>query len=124
MKKKLLALLVVGIMVVGLTACDLQVLGKWRIVEVAAGDVVMDQNDISEMGIDVGYIKLNKSGSCKIDMLGDEYDGTWTATGEGANPSNTINLVYGANMQATATFDNNKVMTIKDSQGAVYTLTK
>ena len=124
MKKKLLTLLVIGIMIFTLASCDMAVLGKWRISQVTAGDVVMTQEDIVEMGLDVGYIKFNKSGSCDINLVGDEYEGTWTASGEGANPGNTIQVVYGDGLSGTATFDENKVMTFTDSQGATYTLSK
>lgn len=124
MKKKLLTLLFVGIMIFALASCDMAVLGKWRISQVTAGDVVMTQEDIVEMGLDVGYIKLNKSGSCKLNLVGDEYDGTWTATGEGANPGNTIQVVYGNNLSGTATFDESGAMTFTDSQGATYNLSK
>ena len=124
MKKKLLTLLVIGTMIFALASCDMAVLGKWRINQVTAGDVVMTQDDIVEMGLDVGYIKLNRSGSCKLNLVGDEYDGTWTASGEGANSGNTIQINYGDNLNGTATFDDSKVMTFTDSQGATYKLNK
>ena len=107
-----------------LASCDVAVLGKWRITQVTAGDVVMTQEDIVDMGLDVGYIKLNKSGGCKLNLVGDEYDGTWTASGEGANPENTIQVVYGNGLSGNATFDENGAMTFTDSQGATYNLSK
>lgn len=124
MKKKLLALLVIGIMVFSLTSCDMELLGKWQIVSVKAGEVVMDQNDIEDLGIDVGYIKLNRSGSCKMNLLGDEYEGNWTESGKGANSSNSLEFTYGESLTATATFNDNQEMIFTDSQGSEYTLTK
>ena len=124
MKKKLLTLLLVGIMIFTLASCDMAILGKWRITQVTAGDVKMTQEEIVEMGLEGGYIKLNKSGSCKINLIGDEYDGTWTATGEGAVPENTIQINYGEGLSGVATFDENKEMKFTDSQGAEYILEK
>ena len=84
----------------------------------------MNQQEITDMGLDVGYIKLNKSGSCELNLLGDEYEGTWTGSGEGASKDNKLTFKYGNDLTATATFDENKVMTFTDSQGAIYTLNK
>lgn len=111
-------------MIFGLTACDIAVLGKWKIVEVAAGDVVMTQDDLADMEMDVGYIKLNKSGSCEINLLGDEFTGSWNASGKGAEPGNDIVIVYGDNLEGTAEFDESGQMKFKDSQGSLYTLIK
>lgn len=116
MKKRLLVLALIAMMVVTCTACTQ--LGKWVITEVSAGDVVMSEEDISDMGLDAGFIKLNKSGSCVVNLLGDEYDGTWQEDENGA-----ITLVYGDEMSGTASIDG-KVMTFKDAQGAEYKLKK
>ena len=124
MKKKILALLVIGIMVFSLTSCDMELLGKWKIISVKAGEVVMDQNDIEDLGIDVGYIKLNRSGSCKMNLLGDEYEGTWNESGKGANSSNQLEFTYGGNLNALASFNDKQEMLFTDSQGSEYTLTK
>lgn len=114
----------IGLMICTLASCDMAVLGKWRITQITAGDVKMSHEDIVEMGLEGGYIKLNKSGSCKINLIGDEYEGTWTASGEGAVPDNNIQISYGQGLSGTATFDENKTMKFTDSQGAEYLLEK
>lgn len=100
-----------------LTSCD-TILGKWRIMEVSAGDVIMTQDDIDSIGLDPGFIKINKSGSCIVNLLGDEYEGTWTQSEDG-----TIRFSYGDDMTGTATVDS-ATMTMTDAQGSVYTLEK
>lgn len=117
MKKKLLTIALIGIMVFALTSCG-SILGKWRIIEVTAGDITMTEQDVSDMGIDAGYVKINKSGGCKIDILGDEYEGTWTEAEDGS-----ISLAYGTDLSATGTIEG-EVMTLTDAQGSVYKLTK
>ena len=117
MKKKLLAVALIGIMVFALTSCG-GVLGKWRITEVTAGDITMTEQDISDMGIDAGFLKINKSGGCTINILGDEYEGTWTEADDG-----TITLTYGDNLTATGTIADG-VMSLTDAQGSVYKLAK
>ena len=117
MKKKLLVLAMIGIMVFALTSCG-GLLGKWRITEVTAGDITMTEQDVSDMGIDAGYLKINKSGGCKLNILGDEYDGVWTESEDGS-----ITVTYGDNMQAEGNVSG-EVMTLTDAQGSVYTLVK
>lgn len=117
MKKKLFTIAIIGIMVFALTACG-SILGKWRIVEVTAGDITMSEQDVSDMGIEAGYVKINKSGGCKINILGDEYEGTWTEAEDGS-----ITLIYGDDMSASGTIEAD-VMTLTDAQGSVYTLKK
>lgn len=124
MKKKFLTILVVGMMLFSLASCDISLLGKWTITEVTAGDVVMSQDDIVEMGIDAGYIILNRSGSCEINLLGDEYEGTWTASEEGATAGNKIKITYGDEQKGKAELKSEKEMVFKDSQGAEYLLVK
>lgn len=116
MKKRIVSLLLVGMMIVCLTGCTK--LGKWNIVEVNAGDVVMSEEDISSMGLDAGFIKLNKSGSCVVNLLGDEYDGGWVEAEDG-----TISIEYGDAMKGTATIDGS-TMQFVDNGGANYTLKK
>ena len=115
MKKKLLTLLLIGMMIFACTSCT--ILGKWVIKEVSAGDVVMSEDDINSMGMDAGFIKLNKSGSCVVNLLGDEYDGTYT------EDNGTLSITYGDDMSGTATIKDD-VMTFTDAQGANYTLEK
>lgn len=117
MKKKIFTLALIGIMVFTLTACS-SILGKWRIIEVTAGDITMTEQDVSDMGIDAGFLKINKSGGCKINILGDEYEGVWTEGEDGS-----ISLAYGDNLSATGVIEGG-VMTLTDAQGSVYTLAK
>lgn len=117
MKKKILTLFVIMAMVMSLTACS-STLGKWRITEVTAGDVNMTQEDIQDMGLDAGYIKINKSGSCVLNFLGDEYEGTWTQAEDGS-----MTFAYGDDLSGTGTITD-EVLTFEDAQGSVYTLKK
>lgn len=116
MKKRLLALTMIVIMAVCCTSCTK--LGKWVITEVSAGDVVMTETDIDSMGLDAGFVKLNKSGSCVVNLLGDEYDGSWTEGEDGS-----MVLEYGDGMTGSATIEGD-MMTFTDAQGAVYKLKK
>ena len=116
MKKRLLTLLLIAMMVVTCTACTN--LGKWVITEVSAGDVVMSEDDIDSMGLDAGFIKLNKSGSCVVNLLGDEYEGNWTEAEDGS-----MKLEYGDGMNGSAVITDG-VMTFTDAQGAIYKLEK
>ena len=120
MKKRILAVLLIGVMLIAMTSCseELARLGKWRIIQVTAGDITMTESDIDDMGLDAGYIKINKSGSCKIVLLGDEYDGAWIENADGS-----LSFVYDVNMKGSATIDDD-VMTMTDAQGSVYTLIK
>lgn len=127
MKKKILAVFLLIVICFSFTACNpsLKLLGKWKVVEVETGKVDMDKNDVKDMGgLDLGFIKINKSGKCKIDFLGDEYDGTWTGSGTDKLDSNTkISFKYGDNITSTGTFDGDMLI-VKDSQGAEYRLEK
>lgn len=120
MKKKLFAVLLIGIMILSMTACSetLETVGKWRITEVTAGDITMEQSDIEELGLDAGFVKINKSGSCTLNFLGDESEGTWTKADDGS-----LTFTYGDDITASATIDNG-VMTLVDSQGSTYILSK
>lgn len=117
MKKRILSIALIGIMVFALTACATE-LGKWRISEVTAGDVAMTQEDIDDMGLDPGFIKINRSGSCVVNLLGDEYEGTWTQKEDGSYA-----FKYGDDMSGIATIDDG-VMTMTDAQGSIYILSK
>lgn len=117
MKKKLLSIVVVVALMISLTACS-TLLGKWRIIEVSAGDITMKSEEIDNLGLDPGFIKINKSGSCVVNLLGDEYDGTWTQSDDG-----TLSFTYGDEMTGTANVEDG-TMTMTDAQGSVYTLEK
>lgn len=117
MKKRILSIALIGIMVFALTACSTE-LGKWRITEVTAGDINMTQEDIDDMGLDPGFVKINKSGSCVVNLLGDEYEGTWELKEDGS-----YSIKYGTDLEGSATIEDG-VMTMTDAQGAVYTLSR
>ena len=78
----------------------------------------MTQEDIDDMGLDPGFIKINRSGSCVVNLLGDEYEGTWTQNEDGSYAFN-----YGEDMTGMATIDGD-IMTMTDAQGSVYILSK
>lgn len=119
--KKFLVLALALIMVLALTACsdETKMIGRWNITKVTAGDLVMDQDELSELGLDsAGYLKLNKSGSCVVNLLGDEYEGTWELNGSGE-----AEISYGGAMKGKAT-RNDKVLTFIDSSGNEYEMEK
>ena len=120
MRKKLLSIVLVGVMVLAMTSCsgELKTLGKWRIIEVTAGDITMTQQDVDDMGIDAGYIKINRSGSCEIDILGDSYDGSWVYAEDGS-----LDITISEDLTANAVIEDG-TMTMTDSQGSVYMLQK
>ena len=120
MKKKIFAVMMIGIMILSMTACSetLETVGKWRVTAVTAGDITMEQSDIEELGLDAGFVKINKSGSCVVNFLGDESEGTWEKADDGS-----LTFTYGDDGSATATIDNG-VMTMVDAQGSSYTLSK
>lgn len=117
MKKKLLSIAIVLVLMISLTACS-TLLGKWRILEISAGDITMKSEEIDNLGLDAGFVKINKSGSCVVNLLGDEYEGSWTQSDDG-----TITFSYGDSMTGTATVEDG-TMTMTDAQGSVYMLEK
>lgn len=123
MKKKLLVVAIISMMLIGLTACseEYKCVGKWNIKSIDAGDgFVMDLNELAEYGIDnAGYVRLNKSGSAVINLLGDEFKGKWKYNEKDKN----ITITYGKDQTATAT-RKDKQMTFVDSAGTTYTLEK
>ena len=119
MKKKVLALLLITAMVFAFASCSTVLYGKWRINKVVAGDVKMTGDDIKEMGLEAGYIKLNRSGSCVVNLLGDEYDGKWSK-----KDKTHLEIVYDNDKKGDATLVKEDVMTFSDVNGAEYTLKK
>lgn len=112
------ALIIVLVMMMTLTSCSGPV-GYWMIDEITTGDVVMTQDDAKALGFGTpGSFKLNKSGSCVVELLGDKYEGTWKEDKDGK-----ITLEYGDGSSATATIDD-KIMTVTDDQGTVYKTSK
>ena len=80
----------------------------------------MTPEDADAMGYDgIGSFTLNKSGSCKVVMMGEEYEGSWkTSKGK----SLVINC--GKGHVFNATIDKNAVMKATDESYIVYYLEK
>lgn len=119
-KKKMLALGAVAIIMIMLTACstEMKVIGKWYIKNVSIGGMEMTEQDFKDFGISSGgSVKFRKSGKCDIDLLGDEYEGTWSI-----DDKDVITIKYNKT-QATATLKD-KVMTMTDANNGVYTMEK
>ena len=103
------------------TACSSNpAVGFWIVDKVTAGDVVMNEQDAQNIGLNaVGTIKLQKSGNCEITLLGDEASGKWEQAADG-----TITVTYGDGLTLTGSIDEEGVMTLLDPQGSEYVLTK
>lgn len=103
------------------TACSSDTpVGFWIVEKVTAGDVVMNEQDAQSIGLNaVGTIKLQKSGNCEVNLLGDETTGTWTQAEDG-----TLTITYDGELSLTGSIDENGVMVLTDPQGAEYVLTK
>lgn len=103
------------------TACSSDpAVGFWIVEKVTAGDVVMNEEDAQSIGLNaVGTIKLQKSGNCEVNLLGEETTGTWTVAEDG-----TLTITYDGEMTLTGSIDENNVMTLTDPQGAEYVLSK
>jgi len=123
MKKKLLIVAVMLTMLLALTACseESKYIGKWNITKINAGDgFEMNLDDLAEYGIDnAGYIRLNKSGSAVINLLGDEFEGKWKYNEKDKN----VTITYGKDQTGTAT-RKDKTMTFIDSTQTQYELKK
>ena len=80
----------------------------------------MNEQDAQSIGLNaVGTIKLQKSGNCEVNLLGEESEGTWEKADDG-----TITVKYGEDLTLTGSIDDEGVMTLLDPQGAEYVLTK
>ena len=103
------------------TACsDDSAVGFWIVEKVTAGDVVMNSQDAESIGLNaVGTIKLQKSGKCELDLLGEKSEGTWKQAKDGK-----IEIQYGDDLKLTGSVDDEGIMTLQDPQGAEYKLKK
>ena len=119
--KKFLTTLIMTCMVFVLAACESGPVGFWKIDKVTAGDVIMTQEDASSLGLStVGSVKLQKSGACVVDFLGEELEGTWTQAEDG-----TITITYGTEgLILSGAIDEEGVMLLRDEQGSEYLLSK
>ena len=94
--------------------------GYWVIKEGTSGDVTMTDEDAEAIGLnEVGSIRLDESGGCKVIILGEESEGTWTADDNG-----TITISYGDDKTLTATIDDEGTMTAQGENQMEYTLEK
>lgn len=94
--------------------------GYWKITEAKANDIVMTKEDAEAVGLKgIGYLRLNRSGSCSLRLLDDKYKGTWKQTKKG-----TIKVSYGEGDTLNATIDKRGVMTATDKVKVEYKLKK
>jgi type IV secretory pathway protease TraF len=116
-----LILMTAAAIMVVFTACsDDSAVGFWIVQKVTAGDVVMNEQDAESIGLNaVGTIKLQKSGNCEINLLGEEATGKWEKAKDG-----TITINYGDKQSLSGSIDDKGVMTLTDPQGAEYILAK
>ncbi len=119
MKKKISTILIMLAMMMVMSGCD-DTVGYWQIQKIVAGDVVMTEKDVADMGFDdAGSIKLQKSGKCVVNLLGDESKGNWEEEKDG-----TITINYGKDRKGTAVISKDEVMKFTDFQGTEYMLKK
>lgn len=119
--KKLLVITMTALMLLSLTACspELKMVGRWNIVSVDTGDMTIEAGEFEEYGLkDPGYVRLNKSGSCILNLLGDEYEGEWELDNNGE-----VDVIYSDKMKGHAVRDGKK-MTFVDGNGNEYKLEK
>lgn len=121
MKKILSIVLLAGLMLMMLTACEGEkaFIGKWTINEISAGEITMTADDIQDMGLSAGFVKLQKSGKAVINLLGDESEGTWEMNEDGTG----VVISYGDDQTGNVTLEE-KELTFVDSQGSVYKATR
>ena len=94
--------------------------GYWVMKEGTSGGVTMTQEDAEAIGLnEVGSIRLDKSGDCKVTILGDEYEGKWTRDDDG-----NITITYDGGKTLTATIDDEGIMKAHDELMMEYTLEK
>lgn len=116
--------IIIVIAVIGgltLTACSQsQAVGFWIVEKVTAGDVVMNSEDAESIGLSaVGTVKLQKSGKCEVNLLGEESKGKWTQAEDG-----TITINCSGGLILTGSISEEGLMTLTDPQGAEYVLDK
>ena len=121
MKKRLVIALIMAIAVFALTACEGEkaYIGKWTINEIQAGDIVMTMDDVQDLGMESGYVKLQKSGKAVVNILGDEYEGTWEMLEDGSGAT----VTYGEDLVGSLTLED-KTMTMTDEEGSTYKMSR
>ena len=123
MKKKLLIVAVVATMVLVMCGCseETEMVGHWTIKEITAGDIVMTEDDINDMGLESGFLELKKSGNVELEVLGDVYEGTWVRNEDGTATVTYFNEDNPDPVEGTATKEESGI-TFKDAQGSLYKL--
>lgn len=119
--KRFIAAIMMTVMLFALAGCsDDGPVGYWIIDEVHAGEVVMTQTDAESVGMaKIGAVKLQKSGNCVVELLGDEFEGTWTQAEDGA-----LTVNYGDGDVLEGSIGEDEIMTLTDPQGTEYKLSK
>ncbi len=121
-RKTLLIIAMILSMMFVFTACSdrTKMIGRWNVTEVKAGTLVMEEDEIEALGlVSAGFLKLNKSGSCVVNLLGDEYEGTW----EFNDSNKTATITYNDGKQGIAV-RNDKTITFTDADGNEYEMQK
>ena len=94
--------------------------GYWVIKEGTSGGVTMTEEDAEAIGLnEIGSVRLDESGKCEVNILGEESSGTWTSDDDG-----TITISYGEEKTLTATIDDEGIMTAQGENQLEYTLEK
>ena len=103
------------------TACSSNpAVGFWIVDKVTAGDVVMNEEDAKSIGLNaIGTVKLQKSGNCEVNLLGEDAEGKWSQAEDG-----TITVTYGEDLTLTGSIGEDGTMTLLDPQGSEYILSK
>ena len=115
----LLAVLACIAVLVAMNANSDSAVGHWEVKKLVAGDTVMTQKDAEAIGLSgIGYIRLNRSGSCEVKLYDRETKGKWTEKKDG-----TIRIKYGGESMK-ASIDEKGVMTAVDSETTKYILEK
>ena len=113
--------IVVSVLSIGLGTRDSgSAVGNWQIIEVTAGAESMSLEDANNLGItEIGYFRLNNSGTCEIKILDFETEGEWTEGEDGV-----ITIKFGEEETIVAQIDEEGVMTAKDDALTEYKLEK
>ena len=94
--------------------------GVWEVKKVSAYGSVMTEEDAENMGLDgIGYIRLNSNGSCSVEILDLEAEGTWSQAEDG-----TVTIDYGSGQPFVARINDEGIMTITDEVSVEYKLEK
>lgn len=121
-KTLLIIAMMLSVMLV-FTACSdrTKMLGRWNVTKITAGDLVMEADELEELGLtSAGFLKLNKSGSCVVNLLGDEYEGTW----EFNESDGTATVTYDDGSKQGSAVRKDKVITFTDAEGNEYEMQK